>query len=262
MKLHIISADWYGGDLHILGRDGLGGLRDVPWGGAIDWQVSPGRRCVGRMGRDGHRPCPTAAPVSADRQCSHCAPAWSACVFEPQDHGEEHCFLCQREHVVYLAFYGNLPKVGMTSGNRIDTRVREQGADGCFVIQRRPNRAAARRTEQLVAMLHGVPEYRRHHEILPQLTRPVDRARISERAEQWRARLAERFDVEAYLDIEHPMAQVLPATPHRVAPEGRHAGCALGAKGRYLFYEGLAPLGKAVHALKLGELVGRTVVLA
>lgn len=261
MRLHLVSADWYGGQLHLLGRDALGGLQDIVWQGRIDWRIEAGRHCVGAMGRDGHSPCPSRAPVTADRQCGRCAPSWSACVFEPIDHGDERCFLCQREHVVYLALYGALPKVGMTSSSRVDVRLLEQGADGYFVIQRRRDRRAARRTERSVAMLHGIPEFRRHGELFAQMHRPGDPSMVANRAAAWSRKLADRFDVEPFQEVRHPMFQVLPQRPGKMEPEGHHQGQARGAKGRYLFYEAQTPLGPAVRALKLGDLVGRTLEL-
>lgn len=253
--MHVIAADWWRHELHLLAT-GPDGLRDVRWDGAIDWTVSESRHCVGRMTRDGHVPCPFASEVTHDRICGRCAPPWSDCVFEPIDHGHEHCGLCHREHVVYLAFYGALPKVGMTSAGRVETRLQEQGADAYFIVQRRRDRHAARRTEQSVALLHGIPERRRHREIFRGLDRPIDRDLIDRRAADWSRRLAERFDVEAVQHLDHPLA-VLPKPPARVEAPGHHEGKVLGAKGRYLFYQTPRPLGDAVAALPLGDLVGR-----
>jgi hypothetical protein len=266
MKAHILAADWLGGSLHVLAATAAG-LVDLRWRDAIDWTVLDGRYCVGRIGRDGHAPCPLGATVGHEAQCAACAPSWSACVFEPVLHGPgDACTLCQRDHAVYLAMYGTLPKVGMTSAARVETRLREQGADAYFVIQTRRDRLAARQTERTVSTLYGVPERRRHHEILRLLTRPLDHDLVRSRATAWQQRLAERYDCGPLRFLDHSLP-VLPLRPHRVEVDGQHVGMALGAKGDHLFYRatGAAALpetGPPVHALQRSALPGRMVEVA
>ena len=260
--MHVLSADWLGDALHILADD-QGTLRELRWHGELDWNVSSERRCVGRITRDGHVPCPHHAEVSHDRQCGRCAPGWSACIFEPMAHGpEEHCALCQREHVVYMAFYGTLPKVGMTSAARAQVRWREQGADAAFIVQRRPDRQGARETERTVSFLHGVPERRRSKELARLWTRPIDHALITKRAQEWQAVLGERFDVESLELIQHNLP-VLSRAPDVGPAEGAHAGMVIGAKGNLMIYqatEGPLDVGMApIRAFKRGDLVGRFV---
>lgn len=262
--MHVLSADWLGSDLHIL-ADHDGVLRELTWSGSIDWTVSEARRCVGRITRDGHLPCPHRADVTHDRQCSRCAPAWSDCVFEPIEHSpDDRCFLCQREHVVYLAFYGTLPKVGMTSSRRAPTRWREQGADAAFIVQRRPDRRRARETERTVSFLHGIPERRRSKELARLWTRDPDADLIAKRAAEWQEVLRERFDVEPLQAIAHDLGR-LPSPPDLIPAEGRHQGTVLGAKGNLMMYQAQAgPLdvgGVPVRAFKRGDLVGRFVEL-
>ncbi len=255
MNCHILAIDWMAGE-PVITAIGDQGLVNLSHQGPLDWTVGAEVHCVGRFDRDGHIPCPTNAPV---QQCADCAPAWMDCVFEPREH-DAPCVLCDREHAVYVAFYGTLPKVGMTSARRLSTRLAEQGADAYFVAQRRPDRAAARATERTIAFLHGLPERRRHREYLGGWGRPLDRQRIEAKAEMWRETLAQRFDVES-LQWTDQTLPALPSPPHVIAPVGRHQGTWLGAKGRFLCYQTEAPFGKAVHALDRHGLIGRWVTV-
>lgn len=261
--MHVLAADWYD-DLRLLADDD-GTLREITWSGDIDWIVSKERRCVGRIGRDGHAPCPWRAEVVHDRQCSRCAPDWSDCVFEPVQHGpNERCVLCQRPHVVYMTFFGTLPKVGMTSARRAPTRWREQGADAAFIIQERPDRYRARETERTVSFLHGIPERRRSKELLQLWTRPRDVELTAKRAQDWQRVLEERFDVQPLQHIEHPLPR-LAKVPELAPAEGFHRGEVLGAKGNLMVYQsegGPLDVGSApIRAFKRGDLVGRFVEL-
>lgn len=171
-----------------------------------------------------------------------------------------------RPHVVYAAFYGILPKVGMTSSQRLRDRLREQGADAGFVLQECRDRAEARATEKAVARLYGLPEWRRAGEILRQLTRPVEWDRILARADDLRTRVQGAYEPwpETLRIDEVPLEQPLPAPPQRVPVEGDHEGTWLGGKGNFLFYRAASagPLdvgSPPVHALRRQDLVGRVI---
>lgn len=187
------------------------------------------------------------------------------CVFEPRCLlGDEpcNCTIGNRPHVVYAAFYGTLPKVGLTSARRFATRLREQGADAGFVVARCANRGEARRMEKDLAFTHRIPEWRTHKEKFPQLTRPIAWNRIEDRVREWQAKLGVA-DTE-WIRITHPLP-VLAKRPHRVEPVGVHEGNVLGAKGPYIFYEPTGLRGRLavgstpVLALKHSDLVGRRV---
>lgn len=284
--LHVLGVRDGPGGIHLVGRGDTGIVR-VPLEGAFAWRVPEGRRCVGRWepGRDGaawsHVPCPTSAVVTHDFVCMPCSGLEDPqCVFEPQcarDPDGCHCKAFREvPHLVYLAFHGHLPKVGMTQSWRVRARLREQGADAYFVVQAHEpgdpasplNRAAARAVERQVAYLYKVPEWRSHRETLPQLARPVPWERIAEVAEQWSTRLSHRFDVQSNVEriTDHPVPQPLPGIPSRRLPEGHHAGTWLGAKGNHLFFLDAKPGGldigaPPVGALRRMELVGRTILL-
>lgn len=175
--------------------------------------------------------------------------------------------LSDRPHVVYIAFHGTLPKVGMTSENRLMDRLREQGADAGFVVARTADRAAARATEQAVAFRHRIPEWRTHKEILPQWTRPVPHDRIASRADDLRRRLAPTYDAGPLQVIDDHPLPVLPARPHRVVAPGLHVGTIIGAKGNHLVYEPqkdprrLAVGHARIAALPLRDLEGRSITV-
>ncbi len=270
--MQIIGATW------AEGRPGLtaaihGELRDVQMDGPFRWHVGE-RTCTGYW--DGTwRPCPDKTPTTHDWQCLPCFRGrgdpkrrddMPQCIFEPVCQGAPERCVCSfggvrrpEPHVVYCAFYGGLPKVGMTTQRRVHTRLLEQGADAYFIAQLCPDRQSARRTETTISKLYGIPEWRRYQELFPQLTRPIDRARIEAVAAQWQADLAERFDPQKIVHLKHPMPP-LPGLPSRVHAPGDHVGRWLGGKGGHFFYEGEAGfLGSPIRALKRGELMGRWV---
>lgn len=248
----------------------------IPLAGDFRMRVLPVRRCVGRWDDGGgHVPCPTAEPVARHRQCRACSGLEDPeCVFEPKCRVDPASCTCVATfkgvpHVVYLAFHGTLPKVGLTQAWRVEGRLREQGADAWLAITPAPDRGTARQVEMAVSYLYGYPEHRGHRETLPQLARPVPWDAIERRAEECRARLGRDYPVEATLHriVDHPLAQPVGGVPRRVPTEGLHAGAWVGVKGTHLVYReaprpgrlhvGAAPLA----AIKRGDLVGRRVVL-
>jgi len=275
--MRIVGTRWDGAHPRLEGTEGdvLSSLRAE---GRFDWQVGAARRCVG-WSHGAWRPCPDDAEVGDAGQCMACfrgrgdpgrAHDDPGCVFEPRcadDPTRCACSFGTPEHVVYIAFHGILPKVGMTLARRVRTRLTEQGADAYFVLARAAGRAEARRIERLASFLHGVPEWRTHKETLPQLVRPLPWPQIEARAQDLRDALRDRFAPEEALErIVHPLPQPLPSPPRRVPTAGRHRGRWLGAKGAHLFYEeaprpGHLKVGERgpVAALRLGDLLGREV---
>jgi len=231
------------------------------------------RLCTGRW-QDGLRvPCPDQAAVGAQPTCLPCSGLdHPECVFEPMCQNAPDACLCLRsfhgvEHLVYVAFHGVLPKVGMTQARRVEARLREQGADAYLVVARGLDRPGARQLERAIAFLHGIPEHRSHRETLPQLARPVPWDTIAQRAEALAARLGRDQPVEPVLHrvAGHAVAQPLPGRPRRVATHGVHKGTWLGAKGNHLFYAQAPGPGRldagtpAVAAVKRSDLIGHFV---
>lgn len=244
----------------------------LPLDGGFRWRLGPVRHCVGKFVEGVHVPCPTGEPVSRHRQCAACSGLEDPeCVFEPRCRSDPASCTCVSSfkgvpHVVYLAFHGTLPKVGLTTAWRVEGRLREQGADAWFTVQECPDRGTARQTEMAVSFLYGYPEHRSHRETLPQLARPVPWPVIESRAAEARLRLEGSYAVERVLHRieDHPIRQPVGGVPHRVYAPGEHSGTWLGAKGGNLVYReaprqdrlqsGAPPLA----ALKRGDVVGRT----
>lgn len=271
---HIVRAGWHEDTLRIvvIAEDGPRALEPS---GRFRWELSETCHCVGRFDGTRHVPCPRGEEVVVHPQCRACAAEDGIeaqdCIFEPRCQADPStctCTFAQAPHVVYCAFYGLLAKVGMTKQARVATRLREQGADGYFVIQECPDRATARQTERQVALLYDLPQFRTHKETLPQLARPVDRDAMARRAEAVRGRLQERYDADGpFVHIGSPsMPLPLPSPPRRVPAHGVLHGTWVGAKGPHLVFQ--RPVGESTldvgqggpyAALKLRALVGRRV---
>lgn len=267
---HVIGAGESGGvpRLWVAARDAV---RPLPAEGAFAWHVGGPRICVGRWHEGRHVPCPQGVWVGADARCAACSGLeHPECVFEPLCRNDPASCACATsfrgvEHVVYCAFHGTLPKVGMTQARRVTARLREQGADLWFVVARGLDRAGARALERAVSAIDGVPEYRSHRETLPQMARPVDWDVVESRAHALAQRLASRHPVDPTLHRidDHPVRQPLPGRPRRIEAHGTHRGTWLGMKGNHLFYA-VAPGpfrldagAPPVAAVKRTELVGR-----
>lgn len=265
--MHVLGFAAADGRVGALARDeATGAVSRVALDGPFAWRVHPVRRCVGRFDDVArHLPCPTAEPVSLHRQCPACSGLDDeACVFEPRCLADPAACTCVTTfkgvpHVVYLAFHGTLPKVGLTTRRRLERRLWEQGADAYLVVQECPDRAVARAVEQQVSYVHKVPEHRGHRETLPQLARPVPWPQIEARAAEVRARLAPHYPVAGALHRVqgHPIEQPLASAPRRVPSEGLHRGTWLGAKGNHLVYR--PATGGGLAAFKLSDLVGRRI---
>lgn len=275
MRLHVVGQREAPGAMPSLVAAADGGLREVPLAGGFRWRVEGMRTCVGKVEGGAHRPCPEARTVTEDAQCAACNGLESPeCVFEPRCQANPASCTCVAsfkgvEHVVYAAFYGTLPKVGMTQAWRVARRLREQGADAYFTIQGGLDRPTARMTERAIALLYRLPEHRSHREVLPLLAHPVPWDVVERRADELRQRLAGRYAVEpaTHRIADHPVQQPLPGPPRRSPTHGEHAGTWLGAKGNHLFYTeaprpgrlsvGLAP----IVGLKRSDLMGRHITV-
>lgn len=268
---HIVGVGESGGSPVLwLSEGGTAPTRPLPLRGSLSLRVGGARTCIGKWENGRRVPCPTQALVGDDAQCLPCGGLeHPECVFEPLCQGDASACLCANtfrgvEHLVYCAFYGTLPKVGMTQARRVDARLREQGADLYFVVGRGLDRAAARQLERSISFLYRIPEFRSHREVLPQLARPVPWDLVERRARETQERLEARHDVEEPLHriTDYPVQQPLPGRPRRVAPHGLHAGKWLGGKGNHIFYAeapraGQLDLGLAsVAAVKRTDLVG------
>lgn len=228
---------------------------------SVDLVVGKRKRCVGQFTDQGYKPCPSKASVTKFAQCDECAGEVfitdQECIFNPKCEGEkcERNELCKRQHVLYLAFYNTMVKVGMSSTRRVGRRLVEQGADAFALIGTFPNRYKAREAEKVVSADLRLPQWIRQQTILSNFSRPVDTLRIEARYEEMRTALAERagFSVEPLVTLAgYPIELPLPSPPQLKDTWGTHRGRFLGLKGKWLIYES-----HGLKALSMPDLVGR-----
>ncbi len=237
-------------------------VRDIDLGKArhIDIAVSKTMRCIGRFEGDEYIPCPYDAVVDGPwRQCEECARPVipdRECIFEPKCDGSL-CGVefCSRPHVVYLAFAGNMVKVGMTSERRMRKRAVEQGADAYAVIYHARNRLDARNMEKEVSRAYGIRQAHTAREMLSRMRAVPDRNRIkisftrAVSAMEFLKDIPELEFLEGY-PIELPLRRVPVLRPSAL----RHVGRVIGVKGRYLVYES-----SGIYAVDIRDLLGRTI---
>ena len=258
---HVISYDWQGFS-PILTVYHEGELIDMDMSTLRNIDISASKTiwCIGSFTDEGYRPCPNNAIVGEFRQCQDCAkpiiPVLS-CIFEPQCDGSLcNVEFCSREHVVYLAFFGRLMKVGMTSLKRARKRAIEQGADAYAVIKRLPNRLAARNFEKHISLTYDIKQAHSLREILKDMTKPIDRDDIKIRMSSTMVRIKDDIDTVPELTFldEYPIELPLRRVPILRPTATRHAGKVLGIKGRFLIYEH-----SGLYAMDLSDLVGRRI---
>jgi hypothetical protein len=190
------------------------------------------RHCAGTIHDGGHVACEaSAAPYCEAHQSTWvCARCTGTCLKDEMD--------CFEEHAVYLAaFAPDAFKVGVTRDWRLETRLREQGADRGAHLRTVPDGRVAREIEAGIAETVG--DAVRVDEKRAGLGRVVDE-------DAWRDLLS-GFDVrETYafdygLDLaERPVAETVAA------------GTVRGTKGRVLVLE----RDGTVYAVDLRDLVG------
>lgn len=226
----------------------------------VDLVVGRVRKCVGRFEGDAHIKCPDDASVTRFVQCASCAGEsfipHQECIFEPRCDGEL-CDVefCRREHVLYLAFYGDHAKIGMSSTRRVGRRLVEQGADAFAVIGSYPTRRRAREAEKEISTKLRIPQSYRQAQLLKDLVNPVDAGAIEAHLTRLREPLSRRFGLEpeevSWLD-SYPIDLPLEAPPKLVETSGFHRGERVGIKGRWLIFES-----NGLKALDMSDLPSR-----
>ena len=114
-------------------------------GEGLEFSLGP-RHCAGTITEDGHRACSSAdAPYCFEhRDTWACARCTGDCAL-PLD-------TCREEHAIYLAaFAPDTFKVGVTRSWRLETRLREQGADRAAHVNTVKNGRIARQVEADIA---------------------------------------------------------------------------------------------------------------
>ena len=177
------------------------------------------RRCAGELSGTDHHACddPTVPYCGTHDSTWICAKCTGTCLKAEMD--------CHTEHAVYLAVFApETFKVGVTRRPRLETRLREQGADRGALLRTVANGRIAREIEAELAAETPVPDAVRAATKIAGMGRSVD-------ASAWEQLLAgfdvvERFDLEYGLDLRRaPVAETLAA------------GTVRGTKGRVLVLE-------------------------
>ncbi len=190
------------------------------------------RHCAGTLHDGGHVSCGNAAAPHCDAHRSTwvCARCTGTCLKDEMD--------CYEEHAVYLAaFAPDIFKIGVTRSWRLDTRLREQGADRAAHLRTVSNGRIARELEAELAA--DLTDRVRVPDKVAGLGRSVD-------DDAWRAVLdgfdhLETFSFDYGLDLSvRPVAETIAS------------GTIRGTKGRVLVLES----GGSEYAVDLRDLVG------
>ena len=210
----------------------------VPLDPGIELDYALGdRHCAGAVTDSGHTPCSeSAAPQCPQHRSTWvCAKCTGTCLKDEMD--------CVEPHVVYLAaFAPDTFKVGVTKEWRLETRLREQGADRGARLTTVPDGRVARRREAAIA--ESIPDRVRVPTKRAGLHRSVD-------ADAWTTLLSsfdvadgDRFSFEYGLDLrDRPVAETIAA------------GTVRGAKGRLLVVDRAG----TTYAVDMRDLVGHEV---
>ena len=229
--------------MQVVGYESGEGLY-VASGGAVEFvEAGPGaelayglgeRRCAGTVHDGDHIACdaPDAPYCDAHSGVWVCARCTGTCLKDEMD--------CHEEHALYLAaFAPDVLKVGVTRLWRLETRLREQGADRAAHVRTLPDGREARRVEAALADGDDLVDRVRVPTKLAGFGRKVDES-------AWEALLdrfdpIERFAFDYGLDLaERPVAETMAA------------GTVRGWKGRVLVLD----RGGSTYAVDARELVG------
>lgn len=217
----------------LIAEDGVVRTESLPAGTELSYQLGR-RHCAGTIEYETgvHTACDREQAPYCDRHTSRwaCARCTGDCALPLES--------CREEHAVYLAAFAPATfKVGVTRSWRLETRLREQGADRAAHLRTVEDGRIARRIEADIAADVGdrvrVDHKRRG------LHRNVD-------VEQWETLLAEYDPIESFCfeyDFDlgaRPMAEHLAS------------GTVRGVQGRLLVLE----RDGTVYAVDLRELVG------
>jgi hypothetical protein len=224
--------------------DGPAALRLAEGGSVRREELPPGRelslrlgerRCAGAVDDGGHAPCDAGeaprCPAHTRRwPCARCTGDCSRPL--PS---------CREEHAVYLAaFAPDVWKVGVTRSWRVETRLREQGADRAARLRAVPDGRRARRIEAGIA--DTVPDRVRVPTKIAGLHRAVEAAAWESFLDAYDPETRFAFDYDLDLD-----RQPVPATTA--------AGTVRGTKGRVLVLDRAG----TTYAVDMRDLVGHLV---
>ena len=228
--MQIVGYDSAEGGLLLSDSEGLS-YRDLEPGSELEYALGR-RHCAGTIHNDNHIACENSAtPYCPDHQHTWvCARCTGTCLKDEMD--------CFDDHAVYLAaFAPDQFKVGVTKEWRLDTRLREQGADRAAHIRTVDDGRIARRLEAEIA--EEIPDRVRVPTKLSGLGQSLDTA-------AWEALLA---DFEPHETFSFDYGLGLDSQP---VDETMATGTVRGTKGRLLVLD----RGGSTYAVDLRELVG------
>ena len=257
-EYHMVSFDWQGFVPHLYYyQKASTDMKELDLG-KLDINISHHSNCVGNWQDGKYKPCPEGNKVTQGNICQDCASSFLpdlSCTFEPRCDGEL-CAnrFCQQEHAVYLAFHGEIAKVGMTTSRRINQRMIEQGCDAFSVLAKVDGRASARKLEGSLSEKLSLRQMIRELESLFCMTGELPIENIE-------ARYAEIVDEVEKIGLhpeplkmldEYPLKTPLTSMPKPTRIEGRHKGKVIGIKGKFLIYQN-----GGLKAINLQKVPGR-----
>jgi hypothetical protein len=200
-------------------------------GRELDWSLGD-RHCAGAIHDDDHLSCDAddAPYCDAHQSTWVCARCTGTCLKDEMD--------CFDDHAVYLAaFAPDSFKVGVTKAWRLETRLREQGADRAAHVRTVENGRIAREIE--AGLAEEIPDRVRVPTKIDGLGQSVD-------DDAWRA-LLDDFDPHETFDFDYGLS-----LSGRPVAETLATGTVVGTKGRVL----VVGHGGSTYAVDLRDLVG------
>jgi hypothetical protein len=263
---HVLSFHWDEFTPHLIYYNkGRMRVEELPLD-HLAWAVGEEKDCVGRFDDDGYHPCPLGRRVKGFSMCKQCMSPWvpiQKCVFEPQCNGDrcDHPEFCGRKHYVYLASFGNLIKVGMTSAGRLRERAIEQGADAVRPLFECRDRKEARTLEKETSKRFKVPQEIRIRKVAQTWTSRPSKESMTNVQEHYLHRIArwrEPMSAELMFLDSYPITELPRTAPEVERTGGIHRGEVLGIKGRFMMFR---PEGRReVRLLELSDLPARSIM--
>jgi len=220
MRGHILS---YRPSTHtLIFRNGshIGELR-IPLFQSIHLIFQGPKRCIGYYDGSQWRECPTGSPGP---QCRECREKDMKKVFTVRDiRGFEELYekIKDKTYSIYLALYGEQVKVGVTRADRLEERLREQGAMHYVELYRIRGMDRAYEMERFLQQALG----------LKGAVRNEAKVRGDDRLEK----LREAYDRVVALNVRRPLPFVVRRNAFRTFPTAKRAH---GIRGKVISFRG------------------------
>lgn len=181
---------------------------DVSPGTSIDAEISFERVCTGRFdGPNSLVGCPESRSIESGSQCEECQRADFYWPLRAEYHGlrnrNEHF---GQPHVVYIAAFGSIQKVGITHYERFPTRVVEQGADAAAIVCSASNADEALHIESEIAQQTSITDQVTKEEKIKVVREDVTEGLIS----RARNEIERTLDIDVATSQEHDLTRYYP----------------------------------------------------